>query len=61
MEAEDWPLIKAASFEANRSLETIERMLGNFEETISVACALMLWDLISYDQVSMAFGPFSFD
>jgi hypothetical protein len=36
-------------------------MLGNFEETISVACALMLWDLISYDQVSMAFGPFSFD
>lgn len=36
MEAEDWPLIKAASFEANRSLETIERMLDNFGETFQL-------------------------
>jgi hypothetical protein len=35
-------------------------MFGSFDEAVSIARASMTWDLIPYDQVSMAFGSLSF-
>lgn len=55
MEVKEWQQIKSASSRGDMSLETIERMLGNFGEVVSIAGTSMTHDLIPYGQVSVPF------
>lgn len=48
MEAKEWQQIKSTSSRGDMSLETIERMLGNFGEVVSIACTPVTRDLIPY-------------
>lgn len=55
MEAEEWHLIEKASDWADRSVETVERILHIFEEAVLIACLSMMRDLIPHGQVSIIF------
>lgn len=60
MEVEEWHLLEAASVQADKGLETIERYLDNFEEAVSIAHTAMTWDLLPYSKVSILLDCFFF-
>lgn len=53
MDVEQWQLIEGASARADKGLETIKRCLDNFEEAMSIACTMMMWDLLPIGQVNI--------
>lgn len=53
METEKWGHVEAASAQADRGLEMIERTLVIFGEAVDISRGAVTWDLLPYFWVSL--------